>query len=198
MKAKVERQEVLATALKWVSDNHIEDYMAQHRNDDDISELKIYFNSIIDWASGTFIETHKEMRNIDWGDFYRRFHCNHYDLTKLNNKVEDLFKDDAVQNKKNIYEYVLDGCQDASLLKIRFFSKGIAKKVYNKQTKKAKAGGYSNCPDCILENGKNAKKIWELNEMEADHVTPWSKGGDTTEENCQMLCKHHNRLKGNS
>ena len=78
------------------------------------------------------------------------------------------------------------------------FSAEIARKVYKRQTDDAKTKGISNCPDCVLAHGVNAKRIYAFNEMEADHVTAWSKGGDTTENNCQMLCRHHNRVKGNA
>ena len=62
---------------------------------------------------------------------------------------------------------------------------------------KADKQGVSNCPLCALGNDSNKTKIWKLNEMDADHVTAWSKGGSTEPKNCQMLCKTHNRAKGN-
>ena len=62
----------------------------------------------------------------------------------------------------------------------------------------AKAAGVSNCPLCAVGHDANAKRIYDFKEMEADHVTAWSKGGDTSKANCQMLCKTHNRAKGNA
>jgi 5-methylcytosine-specific restriction endonuclease McrA len=80
---------------------------------------------------------------------------------------------------------------------VRLFKPEVARKVYARQTAEARAKGISNCPDCVFAHDANAKRIYAFGEMEADHVTAWSKGGDTLEANCQMLCKHHNRVKGN-
>ena len=84
------------------------------------------------------------------------------------------------------------------MLKVRIFKEPVARRAYKKQTDAAKAKSVSNCPDCVLAHGANATRIYTFDEMEADHVTAWSKGGDTSEANCQMLCRHHNRVKGNS
>ncbi len=102
-----------------------------------------------------------------------------------------------IQNRRNIFEYVLGGESEKKLLKVRMFSAEIARKVYRRQTEEAKSKGISNCPDCANGHEANAKRIYAFSEMEADHVSAWSRGGDTTEANCQMLCKHHNRVKGN-
>ena len=106
--------------------------------------------------------------------------------------------DKKIQNPKNIFEYVLGGENDKKLLKVRMFDQPTARKVYARQTVEAKAKGISNCPDCVLAHAANAARIYAFNEMEADHVTAWSNGGDTSEANCQMLCRHHNRVKGNA
>lgn len=65
------------------------------------------------------------------------------------------------------------------------------------RTDKAVAEGHSNCPYCAIGTNANRTRIWRLDEMDADHVTAWSRGGETTIENCEMLCKSHNRAKGN-
>ena len=106
--------------------------------------------------------------------------------------------DDYLDNHKGVFEYVLGGCRDTKLLHVRFFrDKPMLRKVYQQQTDQAKAEGVSNCPLCAIGHDANHSKIWDLKEMDADHVTAWSKGGSTSIENCQMLCKTHNRAKGN-
>ena len=106
-------------------------------------------------------------------------------------------QDEAVTDKKGIYEYVLGGCKEPKLLNIRFFDKRTIKTVYEQQTADAKARGMSNCPYCATSDGPNKTRIWKFSEMDADHVTAWSKGGATDIKNCQMLCRSHNRMKGN-
>ena len=112
-------------------------------------------------------------------------------------KVAELFQDDYVEDHKGIFEYVLGGCKDTRLLNVRLFDRPIMRKVYEQQTAKAKEEGVSNCPYCAIGHEQNAHRIWKMEEMDADHVTAWSKGGSTSIENCQMLCKTHNRAKGN-
>lgn len=111
--------------------------------------------------------------------------------------LERLMGDFFVKDKKGIFEYVLGGCQDNSLLNIRCFDEPVKRAVYKRQTDDAKANGISNCPYCAQLEGAAHTKIWKFNEMDADHVTAWSKGGATDAANCQMLCKTHNRSKGN-
>ena len=144
-----------------------------------------------------FDDVYDEMQGLNWGELYERFHKNPYDHTELSEKVSELMKDDFVTNRKGIFEYVLGNCQDTKLLNVRLFDKPTMRKVYQEQTEKAKAEGISNCPYCAIGHDANSKRIWKLNEMDADHVTAWSKGGSTTIDNCQMLCKTHNRAKGN-
>ena len=194
----VNRQDYLQCALNWVSKGNIENYMSIHRHDDNINELKTYFNSIIDWADGLFEDVHSEMKNIDWGKLYETYHKQPYNKTEINKKVSELYADEYVKNKKGIFEYVLGGCKDSKLLEIRIFEERDKKTVYERQTKEAKEKGISNCPLCAIENDNNQKHIWKITEMDADHVTAWSKGGSTDISNCQMLCKTHNRAKGNS
>ncbi|MDW0780338.1 HNH endonuclease, partial [Mannheimia haemolytica] len=83
------------------------------------------------------------------------------------------------------------------LLDIRIFDDKTKKDTYSKQTEKAKVANHSNCPLCAVSDNNNKTKIWTLKEMEADHVSAWSKGGLTGAENCEMLCISHNRAKGN-
>lgn len=193
----VKRQDYLATALKWVSKGNVDNYMSKHRLDKDINEIKTYFESVIGWVDSIFDDVYSEMRGLEWGELYERFHNNPYDHKALSAKVEELMVDDCVTNKKGIFEYVLGGCEDKKLLNIRVFDKNIIKKVYKKQTDEAMKKGISNCPLCACGHDANKSKVWAVKDMDADHVTAWSKGGETSEKNCQMLCKTHNRTKGN-
>jgi hypothetical protein len=192
------RQDFLRCALDWVSQHKIEDYMSAHRQCKNIIEVKNYFNSVIDWIDSVFTTVYKEMKGLSWGDYYEKFHSYPYDIKQLNKRVEDLMGDCYVTDKKGIFEYVLGGEIDKKLLYIRCFDEPTKKATYQKQTAIAKAKGISNCPMCALvTNQPNYTKIWKLSEMDADHVTAWSKGGATKPGNCQMLCKTHNRMKGN-
>lgn len=191
------RQAILERALDWVSNGKIEDYMALHRNDTQIDELKKYFDTVMEWIDSVFEYTGKEMCGLDWGRLYNSYHENSYSKDKVQERVAKLLDDPQVTDKKGIFEYILGGEKDTKLLNIRVFDKVTAKKVYDKQTKEAEKKGVSNCPLCALGNNNNAKRIYKFNEMDADHVTAWSKGGLTDISNCQMLCKTHNRAKGN-
>ena len=190
------RQAILETALAWVSDGNIEDYMAKHRNDTDITELKNHFDTVIDWVDSLFDYTGSEMCGRDWGRLYKEYHTNSYSKDKINKRVEELLEDTQIDDSKGIFEFILGGEKDHSLLKIRVFTDRTKKIVYEQQTKDAKAKGISNCPYCAVGHDNNAKRIYKLNEMDADHVTAWSKGGSTDASNCQMLCKKHNKDKG--
>lgn len=191
------RQEILEEALNWVSKGDIKTYMASHRNDDNINELKTYFNSVINWASNLFDYTGSEMKGQKWGELYEKYHNNSYDKEKFNDRFNELLADGAVQNKRGIIEYLLGNEKDKKLLNIRLFEEGTKKTKYQQQTEKAKEEGTSNCPYCAIQDGPNKKKLWTYKEMDADHATAWSNGGATTLDNCQMLCITHNRVKGN-
>ncbi len=193
----VNRQEFLQAALDWVSKGNIKDYMQKHRRDTNINELQLYFNDVIAWIEQTFDDIYPKMKGLPWGNLYEHFHTTPYNHTEVSAKVRQLYDDTCVKDTKNVFEYVLGGCTDKKLLNIRLFDENVKGRVYRKQTEKAKAQHLSNCPLCAASNGPNKDKIWTLKEMDADHVTPWSKGGDTDESNCQMLCKTHNRAKGN-
>ncbi|MBR1543424.1 MAG: DUF262 domain-containing protein [Muribaculaceae bacterium] len=202
IKGNPKRQEILEEALRWVSEaesdkGRIDAYMSAHRTDTDIKELVNYYDSVISWVNSTFIDVHDRMRGLQWGRLWRTYHNKGYDPEKLSVRINELLADEQVTDKSGIWEYVLGGEVQPSLLNIRVFDKRTAKKVYDKQTKSSKAAGKSNCPLCAVGHDANRAKIWNFNEMEADHVTAWSKGGATDENNCQMLCKTHNRAKGN-
>ena len=192
------RQDYLAAALDWVSHGHTEDYMSAHRNDDNIQEMKAYFTSVIDWITSVFdFNPEKEMCGLKWGALYEKYHQKAYNPTEVAAKVRELYEDFYVKNKKGIYEFILGGRQDTRLLEVRCFDEPTKKAVYAQQTDEAKKHELSNCPLCALGKDNNRTRIWKLSEMDADHVTAWSKGGATDINNCQMLCQTHNRAKGN-
>jgi 5-methylcytosine-specific restriction endonuclease McrA len=191
------RQDFLERALEWVSKGSVDDYMSRHRKDKNITELKAYFNSVIDWVSSVFIDVESEMRGLEWGRLYEAYHKTAYNPTRVSKEVQKLYGDPYVKNRKGIFEYILGGSADTKLLDVRVFDDATKKSVYSTQTTKAEASGKSNCPLCALGHDANKTKIWKLPEMDADHVAAWSKGGGTNIKNCQMLCKTHNRAKGN-
>ena len=197
IKGSANRQKFLERALDWVSKGNIDDYMSRHRFDKNINELKNYFNSVIDWVSSVFTDVEKEMCGLEWGRLYEAYHTKAYNPAKVSAEVQKLYGDSYVENKKGIFEYILGGSTDTKLLNVRVFNEATKKSVYASQTKNAKAKNLSNCPLCAVGHDANKSKIWKLSEMDADHVSAWSKGGATDVKNCQMLCKTHNRAKGN-
>ena len=204
VKGNVKRQELLRTALEWVvnssDDKTVQAYMSQHRWDETADELENHFEAVINWAHELFPDMREEMCGLEWGRLYENYHANDYTDKNLPAEVEKLFAedDDIITSKSGIYEYLLSDKTLAKLLHIRYFKDAVKKTVYNRQTKSAQAKGVSNCPLCAMGKGSNSKKIYTFKEMDADHVTAWSKGGETTAANCQMLCKTHNRAKGNA
>ena len=197
VKGNEKRQEILAEALRWVSHDDVDGYMAHHRFDATILELSSYFRTVIDWVATVFKGVEDEMCGLDWGRLYETYHANAYDPDSVWTRVKALFADEYVRSRKGIFEYVLGGEKEPRLLDVRVFDTRETKVVYAKQTAAAEKKGVSNCPLCALGHDANAKRIWKFNEMDADHVTPWSKGGATDIKNCQMLCRTHNRAKGN-
>ena len=191
------RQDYLRTALEWVSKGNIDDYMSRHRYDDNITELKAYFTSVIDWISSVFSDVESEMRGLPWGKLYEKHHKNSYDPSAVSAKLRELYADFYVKDRKGVYGYILGGYVDNKLLNIRIFDEPTKKSVYAVQTDAAKKKNVSNCPLCAMGSDNNKTRLWKLTEMDADHVTAWSKGGSTDISNCQMLCKTHNRAKGN-
>ena len=193
----VKRQDYLHTALSWVSKDNIDEYMSRHRYDTNISELKTYFNSVIDWVSSVFQDVEPEMRKQNWGALYEQYHTNAYDPNEVHRILKSLYADYYVKNRAGVFEYILGGCVDTKLLNIRVFDDVTKRTVYEQQTQAAQANDVSNCPLCALGNDNNKRRIYKLKEMDADHVTAWSNGGATDISNCTMLCATHNRAKGN-
>ena len=176
------RQNYLETTLQWIAardDIEIEDYMAQHQHDTNCSDLWLYFKGVVDWVQVTFPHYRKEMKGLEWGILYNRYKDGKYDPKTLEAHVVELMEDDDVTKKSGIYEYLLGGAEKC--LSIRSFSLCMSRAAYERQK--------GICPKC----GKHC----EMEEMQADHITPWSKGGKTTPENCQMLCAPCNRRKSN-
>ena len=197
IKGSVDRQHFWERALDWVSKGHIVNYMSRHRYDNNITELKTYFNSVIDWISGVFTDVEKEMCGLEWGRLYEEYHKKAYDPKMVSSDVQRLYADPYVKSRKGIFEYILGSKKDTKLLDVRVFDEATKKAVYTIQRKEAETKGHSNCPLCAIGHDSNKSKIWKIDEMDADHVTAWSKGGATEPKNCQMLCKTHNRAKGN-
>lgn len=192
------RQAILETALDWVSGGKIDEYMSAHRNDNNIDEMKNNFDTIIDWIDSVFEYTGKEVCGLEWGRLYREYHKNSYNKDEVAVRVNELLGDPQVTDHKGIFEYILSGEKTPKLLNIRIFDERTKKIAYTRQTEDAKKAQKSNCPLCAINaNVALNKKIYKFGEMDADHVTAWSKGGATDIENCQMLCKTHNRMKGN-
>jgi len=192
-----QRQKILETALKWVSGGEVQDYMGRHRFDEDCRELKTYFTSVIDWIDGVFKGVKDEMCGLEWGRLYETYRKTAYNPEKVWRRVEELDGDEFVTDRRGIFEYVLGGEKETRLLNVRVFSDKEKRQVYARQTAEAEKHGVSNCPLCAVGHEASAKRIWKIGEMDADHVTAWSKGGATDISNCQMLCKTHNRAKGN-
>lgn len=173
------RQEYLETALDWISEGNIEVYMGKHQKCPNANELWLYYQSVIAWAAATFTKTRKEMKSVDWGMLYNKYKDVPQDSAKLEEEVSRLMKDSDVTAKKGIYPYLLTG--NEKYLSIRAFDDNTKREVYERQL--------GICPCC--------GKRYEIEEMHADHITPWSKGGRTIADNCQMLCADCNRKKGN-
>ena len=177
--AEVDRQGLLEKALKWRSKGHIEDYMVKHQYDPNANDLWTYFRSVMNWIEVTFPVLRKEMKSVDWGPLYDEFHENTYDTNELEARISELMQNDEVTKKAGVYPYVLNG--DERSLSIRQFLPGQKREQYEKQ------GG--NCAIC----GKH----FDIDDMDADHIIPWSKGGKTVMDNCQVLCKTCNIAKTN-
>ena len=191
------RQEFLERALDWVSKGNIGDYMSKHRKDKNTDELKKYFNAVIDWISSVFTDVESEMRGLEWGRLYEEYHEKDYNPAKVSAEARKLYGDPYIKNRRGIFEYILGDSVDTKLLDVRIFDEATKRSVYSKQTSEAETKEKSNCSHCAIGHDANKSKIWSFGEMEADHVTAWIKGGATSAKNCEMLCKTHNRAKGN-
>ncbi len=197
IKGSANRQDFLERALDWVSKGDIGGYMSSHRNKGDIKELKAYFNTVLDWVSSVFSDVESEMRGLEWGRLYEKYHSTSYAPVKVSADVKRLFGDSYVKNRRGVFEYILGGLQDSKLLDVRVFDDATKKSNYTKQTAVAEKKGTSNCPLCAVGHSSNQSKIWKFADMDADHVSAWSRGGGSSAANCQMLCSTHNRAKGN-
>ena len=173
------RQELLQTAISWISNGEIEKYMSIHQHDPNANELWTYFQNVMNWIKLTFTTYRKEMKGLDWGSLYHRFHGNLIDAKKIEQEIQILMADDDVSNKKGVYPYVLT--RNERHLNIRAFTDNQKREAFEKQK--------GICPKCAMP--------FALSQMEADHIKPWSKGGKSTSDNCQMLCKDCNRRKSN-
>lgn len=171
------RQQYLETAIKWISNDNIADYMATHQHKPNANELWLYFQRVISWVKVVFPTYRNEMKGIDWGMLYNEFKDHEVNPTKLEDEISKLMEDEDVSKKKGVYFYVLDGKEKH--LNIRAFSKNQKREAYEKQV--------GICAAC--------KKHFALDEVEADHLTPWHEGGKTDKDNCQILCKDCNRRK---
>ncbi|MBR0503691.1 MAG: DUF262 domain-containing protein [Paludibacteraceae bacterium] len=174
---KLNRQEYLETAIRWISKGNIEVYMGNHQHDPNAVALWNHFSSVINWVKALFPKYRKEMKGVDWGTLYEKFKEQSLDATALEEKVTKLMMDSDVQKKSGIYAYVLDG--DEHHLGIRAFDDNTKREVYERQQGICKICG----------------KHFDIEQMEADHITPWKEGGRTIAENCQMLCRECNRRK---
>jgi 5-methylcytosine-specific restriction endonuclease McrA len=134
---------------------------------------------------------------LEWGRLYEEYHSKASDSNKVSAEVQRLYGNPYVENRRGVFEYILGGCQDTKLLNVRVFDEATKRAAYAKQTTDAKENAESNCPLCAVGHDANKNKIWKFAEMDADHVSAWSKGGETSAKNCQMLCVTHNRAKGN-
>lgn len=197
VQGQVNRQDFMERALEWVSRGRIGEYMSLHRHNEDISEVKAYFNAVIDWVSGVFSDVESAMCGLEWGRLYETYHHQPYNPQEVSAEVHRLYADPYVKNRRGIFEFILGGCSDFKLLDVRVFDEATKRKVYAAQTERAQRKGISNCPHCAIEHSANRTKLWALKDMDADHVAAWSKGGSTDIKNCEMLCKTHNRAKGN-
>ncbi len=193
----LKRQAYLERALDWVSGGAVDSYMSKHRNDKNITELKKHFDTVIDWVSTIFTDVESEMKGLEWNRLYETYHDKKFNPTTVSSAIQRLYGDAYVKNRRGIFEYVLGGEVDAKLLDVRVFDDATKRSVYEAQTTTAKKKGESNCPLCAIGHDANKTKVWGLGDMDADHVAAWSKGGATKVNNCQMLCKTHNRAKGN-
>lgn len=171
------RQEYLETAISWINNGEIEDYMAKHQHDTNADKLWSYFQDVVAWVRKTFPNYRKEMANVNWGELYNEFKDKKLNVNKLEEEIAELMQDEDVTKKSGIYPYVLT--RQERHLSIRAFTDNMKRETYERQR--------GICVKC--------EKHFEIEEMEADHITPWHEGGKTTSENCQMLCKEDNRTK---
>lgn len=182
------RQDYLETAIEWIAKSDmnkykgsIELYMAVHQHDVNALALWEYFKAVIKWVKDTFTNVSnsrlKLMKGQDWGGLYNKYKDTRFDPKQLESRIIELIDDDEVESKKGIYLYLLTGQEKH--LNLRAFTPKDIQKMYQRQ------GGI-----CLM-----CKEHFELSQMDADHMIPWSKGGKTNLENGQMLCRTCNQRK---
>ena len=190
------RQDYMATVLKWRSGGDVKSYMAIRQHEPAAADEWLYFKSVIAWVETLFPKYRREMKGVEWGRLYNEYKGNSYDPAALEREIARLMADDDVQRKSGIYEYLLSGGEREKALSIRAFTESQKRAAYERQTAIAKKRGVSNCPICANgTGGADATRTWGFEEMEGDHVVPWSKGGKTVPENLQMLCRRCNATK---
>ena len=177
MRGSTIRQDYLETVIGWINNGNIEEYMSENQHKPNANEIWLYFQSVVNWVKAVFPKYRKEMKGVDFGLLYNEFEHKGLDSTEIEREVTELMLDEDVTKKSGVYAYVLT--RNEKYLSIRTFTEKQKREAYERQN--------GICVKC--------KKHFEIEEMEADHITPWSKGGKTTAENCQMLCKQDNRVK---
>ena len=178
LKGKAIRQDYLETALKWFTNDNVEEYMSQHQHDQNANELWLYFQNVIQWVKATIPHYRKEMKGINWGYLFNEYGTESKDISQLEETISRLMADDEVDSKTGIYYYIFDGKEKN--LHLRKFTDTQKRTAYEQ------ANGI--CAHC--------GRYFEIDETEADHITPWHLGGKTEMNNCQILCKDCNRAKG--
>lgn len=177
MRGSTIRQDYLETVIGWINNGNIEEYMSENQHKPNANEIWLYFQSVVNWVKAVFPKYRKEMKGVDFGLLYNEFEHKGLDSTEIEREVTELMLDEDVTKKSGVYAYVLT--RNEKYLSIRTFTEKQKREAYERQN--------GICVKC--------KKHFEIEEMEADHIIPWSKGGKTTAENCQMLCKQDNRVK---
>lgn len=188
------RQEYLERVLSWIADRDGltsgKDYMAVHCKDKDADDIWTYFQLVISWAKTYFPVERKGLTDTqEWGILYNRYHERAYNSSLLEKEIQELILDDEVTKKSGIIPYILSEKTKADRrnLSLRAFSEAQKRKAYEKQGHK--------CPLC-QKQGIDTEYAYE--EMQGDHIIPWSQGGKTTDDNLQMLCRRCNLDKGDN
>lgn len=182
------RQEYLETAIKWINNGNVAQYMADHQRDENASELWVYFQNVINWVESTFKVYRKEMQGIDWGKLYYKYKDNSYNSDMIENELKSLFENEEVTDHKGVYEYVLEVYKNGERIENENIARKLSKRSFSMNDKRTiyeRQNGI--CPKC--------GKFHEFEEMEGDHIIPWWRGGKTTLDNLQMLCKPCNGMK---
>lgn len=189
LSGEYDRQAILEKVLKWASSAEgktINAYMSEHQFDETAEPLWEYFKEIFEWVESIFqVKRKKLMAGQDWGSFYNEYKGKEFNPEELESEIQRLLeygKEESLTSEKGIYPYLITG--QSKYLSVRAFSEADKQFVYDRQR--------GHCPMCT-QAGDNA--VYQIEEMEADHIVPWHKGGKTVRGNCQMLCKHHNKVK---